>query len=210
MQDFEQLWDAPAPAGIVNERRHHVADFDATGRLLPRPDAWRTGEWVWHDVYRDVCPPGSPVPRFITDRVASDGTNYGINASLLVLEPSMVTFDDFMGWVSNATVRELVRHRWPWTDQQAATLYWSGRWTSLDPRYSLFYGYPSLTLARGLHYAGIKPWAWRKKGFARRIQRFPDQALWSRTFVRLMSERPELRRLGGLRRLERATREALR
>ncbi|MDF8264138.1 glycosyltransferase [Luteipulveratus flavus] len=210
VRDFERLWDVPAPAGIVNEHRHHMAEIDADGRLIPRRDAARTGEWVWHDVYRDVCPPGSPVPREITDRVALDPANYGINASLLVLEPSQSTFEDFMRWVGRGPVRELVCDRWAWTDQQAATLYWSGRWTSLDPRYSLFYGYPSVELGRGLHFAGVKPWSWRKKGFARRIQRFPDYALWSRQFLRLMTELPELRRLGGLRRLEQATREVLR
>lgn len=204
IRDFERLWDVPAPAGIVNERRHHMAEIDARGRLVPRPDALRTGRWVWHDVYDDICPPGSPVPQEVTDRVARDDTNYGINASVLVLQPSRATFDDFMHWVGRGTVRDLVRERWAWTDQQAATLYWSGRWTSLDPSYSLFYGHPSIELGRGLHFAGVKPWSWRKKGFARRIQRFPDYALWSRRFLELMREYPDFRRLKGLRRLEQA------
>lgn len=206
IHDFERLWDVPAPAGIVNEHRHHMAEIDVRGHLVPRPDAPSTGEWVWHDVYREVCPPGSLVPRDITDRVASDVTNYGINASLHVLEPSQTVFEDFMVWIGSGAVHELVRDHWAWTDQQAATLYWSGRWTSLDPSYSLFYGYPSIELGRGLHYAGVKPWSWRKKGFARRIERFPDYALWSRQFLQLMAQFPELRRVGSLCRLERAIR----
>jgi len=210
MRGFEQLWDMPAPSGIVNEHRHHMADIDVDGHLVPRPDALRTGEWAWHDIYRDICPPGSLIPQSITDRVASDPTNYGVNASLLVLEPSQDTFDDFMRWIRTGSVHDLVRYHWAWTDQQAATLYWSGRWTSLDPSYSLFYGYPSIDVGRGLHFAGVKPWAWRKKGFARRVKRFPDYALWSRQFLQMMTQLPELRRVGGLRRLEDATRRALR
>lgn len=202
VRDFDDLWDLPAPAGIVNEHRSHMADIDEEGRLVDRPDALETGEWVWHDHYRDICPPGAPVPKEITDRVATDVENYGVNASLLVLEPSKATFDDFMRWAGEGDVYDLVRDGWAWTDQQAATLYWSGQWTSLDPSYSMFYGYPAIELARGLHYAGIKPWSWRKKGFARRIERFPDYALWSRQYLEMVEDFPELRQLEGLRRLE--------
>lgn len=206
VRDFERLWDVPAPAGIINEHRAHMADIDDEGRLVERPDALETGEWVWHDVYRDTCPPGAPIPREITDRVSVDFENYGVNASLLVIEPSMAAYDDFTEWVGHGEVRQLVRDHWTWTDQQAATLYWSGQWTSLDPSYSMFYGYPTIELGRGLHYAGVKPWSWRKKGFARRFDRFPDYALWGRQFLEMVDELPELRSLGGLKQLERELR----
>ena len=94
-------------------------------------------------------------------------------------------------------------------DQQAATLYWSGRWTSVDPSFSTLYGYPSLELARGLHFAGIKPWSWRKKGFERRLRRFPDYRLWGTLYARMLDEVPELRRHAGLRRIEREIRTVL-
>jgi glycogenin glucosyltransferase len=209
LRDFERLWSIPAPAGIINESRAHMADIDGRGQLVARPDALRTGKWVWHDVYADICPPGTPIPREITDRVAVDFENYGVNASLLMVEPSMSTYHKFMDWVDHGEIRELVRNRWPWTDQQAATLFWSGQWTSLDPSYSIFYGYPTIELARGLHYAGVKPWSWRKKGFARRLDRFPDYALWGRRFLEMLDELPELRGVGGLKRLERELRTAL-
>ncbi|WP_114907246.1 glycosyltransferase [Ornithinimicrobium murale] len=209
VRDFERLWHAPAPAGIVNERREHMADIDHRGRLIPRPAALETGEWVWHDVYGDVCPPGAPVPREITDRVAFDVQNYGVNASLLVIKPSMATYRAFLRWIAEGEPHQLARDRWPWTDQQAATLYWSGNWTSLDPSYSMFYGHPSIELARGLHFAGVKPWSWRKRGFDRRLARFPDYALWSHRFLEMLEELPQLRSFGGLRRLERVLRRAL-
>lgn len=210
VRDFDRLWEVPAPAGIINEHKAHMADVDEQGRLVERPDALKTGRWVWHDVYGEVCPPGAPIPREITDRVATDYENYGVNASLLVLKPSMDTYEDFMRWVAEGEVRRMVRDEWAWTDQQAATLYWSGRWTSLDPGYSMFYGYPSIELGRGLHYAGVKPWSWRKKGFARRFDRFPDYALWGRQFLEMMNEFPELRSLGGLKQLERELRKVVR
>lgn len=209
LRRFDDLWSLPAPAGIINERREHLADIDPHGRLIPRPDAMDTGEWVWHDVYGDRCPPGHPVPREITDRVRTDVDNYGVNASLLVIEPSAQAYSDFMRWIGEGEVGRLARDGWSWTDQQAATLYWSGQWTSVDPRYSIFYGYPSIELAHGLHYAGVKPWAWRKKGFARRLERFPDYALWGHRFLEMVDDLPHLRGLRGLRLLERELREVL-
>lgn len=209
LRDFEQIWQLPAPAGIINERREHMADIDDQGKLIHRPDALRTGKWVWHDVYDDICPPGTPIPREITDRVAEDVENYGVNASLLLIEPSMATYREFMDWLDRGEVHDLVRNRWAWTDQQAATYFWSGRWTSLDPSYSIFYGYPSIELSRGLHYAGIKPWSWRKKGFARRLEHFPDYALWSKMFLEMLDELPALRNVGGIKRLERELRAVM-
>ncbi|GAB2727712.1 glycosyltransferase [Kitasatospora kifunensis] len=209
LRDFDDIWSLPAPAGIVNERREHMADIDDQGKLIDRPDARRTGKWVWHDIYDDICPPGSPIPREITDRVAVDFENYGVNASLLLLEPSIATYNEFMDWADRGEVRDFVQNRWAWTDQQAATYFWSGQWTSLDPSYSIFYGYPSIELSRGLHYAGIKPWSWRKKGFARRLERFPDYALWAKRFLEMLEELPELRRIGGLKRLEAEIRAAV-
>jgi hypothetical protein len=209
IRDFETLWTLPAPAGIINERREHMAEIDPAGRLVVRAESLDSGEWVWHDVYGATCPHGAPIPREITDRVSFDHDNYGVNASLLVVEPSISEYDRFMRWASAERVNDLLRHHWPWSDQQAATLYWSGRWTSVDPSFSTFYGYPSIDIARGLHFAGIKPWSWRKKGFARRLRRFPDYALWSDLFVEMLEQFPRLRELGGLRRLEREVSTAL-
>lgn len=209
VRDFDQLWSLPAPAGIINERREHMAEIDERGRLIVRPESLRSGQWVWHDVYQSICPHGSPIPREITDRVATDHSNYGVNASLLLVEPSVQVYDDFMRWVARRDIRDLVATHWSWTDQQAATLYWSGCWTSVDPSFSTFYGYPSIDSARGLHFAGIKPWSWRKKGFERRLVRFADYRLWGEQFVEMLEHTPRLRDHVGLRRLEDRIRSVL-
>jgi glycosyl transferase family 8 len=205
IRDFDTLWALPAPAGIINERREHMVELDREGSLVVRPD---TSTWIWHDVYGAICPHGAPIPREITDRVAFDPSNFGVNGSLILLEPSMAAYEDFIRWVSTPAVSGYIR-RWPWIDQQAATLYWSGRWTSVDPSFSTLYGYPSLELARGLHFAGIKPWSWRKKGFERRLVKFPDYRLWGTLYVEMLDAVPELREHPGLRRIEREIRTVL-
>lgn len=206
MRDYERLWELEPPAGIVNERRSHMAEIDASGQLVVRPDIVERAEWVWHRTYAHICPHGTPVPAEITDRVAADTTNYGINGSLVVLRPSMEEYDRFLRWAARPDIATLIEEGWPWTDQQAATLYWSGQWTSIDVSYSTLYGYPSLELARGLHFAGIKPWSWRKKGSSRRIRRFPDYRLWRDVYLEMLDEHPQLRSFAALARLERAVR----
>lgn len=209
IRDFEALWDLPAPAGILNERREHMAELDVDGRLVPRPESARTGKWIWHDIYDSIAPAGAAIPREVTDRVALDPNNYGVNASLVVLEPSMRTYQDFMAWAATPEIRPLLISQWRWVDQQAATYYWSGRWTNVDPSYSMLYGYPSLDLARGLHFAGVKPWSWRKKGFQRRLQLFPDYRLWADVFLEMLETYPVLRKHVGLRKIEAGLRHAL-
>lgn len=194
LRDFDSLWELDAPAGVINERRDHMVELDEAGRIVPR-DASAPTPSRWHEVYGSVCPHGTPIPKEITDRVGADPTNFGINGALFLLEPSLAEFDAFMAWIAEPERDELVRSLWPWPDMQAATLFWSGRWTSIDVSYAVLYGYPSLEFARGLHFAGVKPWSWRKKGFARRIERFADYRLWATTYQQFLRSTPELRDL---------------
>lgn len=197
LRDFDDLWELDAPAGVINERREHMVELDEDGRIVhPEERARRSS--IWHEVYGDVCPHGTPIPKEITDRVGADPTNYGINGSLFVFEPSAREHDAFLSWITEPPIAELVRDAWPWPDMQAATLYWSGRWTSIDVSWSTMYGYPSIDAVRGLHFAGVKPWAWRKDGFARRLQRFPDYGLWSTTYREMLWAHPELRAVSRL------------
>ena len=201
IRDFEDLWELPTPAGIINEHRSHMAEVDANGELIVRPETLTTGKWIWHDIYDEICPHGSLIPEEITDRVASDAENYGVNASLVLHEPSVGVYREFMAWAARPEIANLIRNEWSWIDQQAATLFWSGEWTSIDPSYSSFYGYPSLGLSRGLHFAGVKPWSWRKKGFERRLGRFPDYRMWADIYLEMFDAKPWFRQHGGLRKI---------
>ena len=141
--------------------------------------------------------------------MATDHANYGVNASLVVIEPSIEAYDDFMQWVARPEIASLVATSWPWIDQQAATLYWSGEWTNVDVSFSALYGYPSLQWVRGLHFAGVKPWSWRKKGFQRRLDLFPDYRLWADTYIEMLEVFPALRDHNGLRKIGRQLASAL-
>ncbi|MBI2705516.1 MAG: hypothetical protein HYX32_09535 [Actinobacteria bacterium] len=208
LRDFDSLWELATPAGVINERREHMVELDEAGQIVWLDDDSATSS-RWHEIYGAICPHGSMIPKEITDRVGSDPTNFGVNGSLFLLEPSAAEFGELMSWIRRPEMDELVRRLWPWPDMQAATLFWSGRWTSIDVSYSVLYGYPSLAFARGLHFAGVKPWSWRKKGFARRIERFADYRLWATTYLEMLASLPELRDLRRLKLLEDEIRAAL-
>lgn len=201
LRDFDDLWSVPAPAGIINEHRSHMAEIDPNGKLIIRPESIASGRGIWHEVYGSICPHGAAIPSELTDRVAVDFNNYGVNASLVVIKPSIEVYRNIMTWVSQPDISDMVRNHWPWVDQQAATLYWSGEWTNVDVSFSTLYGYPSLEAARGLHFAGVKPWSWRKKGFARRLHRFPDYRLWANIYLEMLESIPRLRQHASLRRI---------
>ena len=65
-----------------------------------------------------------------------------------MVAPSLADYKRFLGWAARPEIDDLIQHHWPWTDQQAATLYWSGQSTSVDVSYWTLYGYPSLAQAR--------------------------------------------------------------
>lgn len=201
LRGFDSLWRLDPPAGIINERREHIVELDERGRIVPRSDSTHPRS-VWHSLYVPICPHGTRIPREITDRVETDPSNRGVNGSLFVFEPSSHTHDEFMSWLSTPSIDALVRSQWPWPDQQAATLFWSGRWTSIDVSYSTLYGYPSVAAARGLHFAGVKPWSWRKRGFEYRLKRFSDYRLWASMYLQMLDSFQGLRSLRRLSLLE--------
>ena len=202
LRRYDHLFTLPPPAGIPNERKEHFVEVDARGEQRLPPGVRERGEWVWHDTYRDVCPHGSRIPREITDRVLSDPTNLGINGSVLVVSPSLREFREIMADLQSPRTRRLVTEYWEWPDQQYLTARWSGLWTSIDARFSGQCGYPGTRLLCGTHFAGVKPWYFRRVGNLARYARYEDFRLWYLTFVRMMeSERPELQKYPRLRTL---------
>ncbi len=201
LRDFGSLFTLDCPAGIVNERKEHFVELDPQGRQVFPEDLDTTGTWVWHRVYNGVCPHGRPVPREITDRVLTDPSNLGINGSLFVLEPSAIELERILLDVERPEVRRLVRDLYEWPDMQYLTGRWSGKWTSVDVSYSGFAGYPGLRYLRGTHFAGVKPWYFKREKTMARFSRYEDFQHWYRVFTAMM--RDHERSLGQNRRLVR-------
>ncbi|MBD05964.1 MAG: hypothetical protein CME24_16640 [Gemmatimonadetes bacterium] len=205
---YASLFQIEAPAGILNERKENFVETDSSGGYVVTPTAWKTGEWRWHDLYR-MCPHGHPIPRDLTDRVATDPTNMGINGSLFVMRPDRDEFDGILEDVKRPEIAARVGDAFDWPDMQYLTMRWSGQWRSVDVRFSALNGYPDLSLIWGTHFAGFKPWYFQRERAMRRYLRFPDFQLWFARYQQMVQRHPQLLEMGKLRRLNDAISQTL-
>jgi glycogenin glucosyltransferase len=204
LRHYDHLFTINAPAGILNERRSHVMEYDTDGTYVIPPSVAIDGTWKWHRIYDAVCPHGHPIPPEITDQVKTDATNMGLNGSLFVLEPSMAEFDAIVQDVRQPEMQRLVGDQFDWPDMQYLTARWSGKWTSIDVRFSGFSGYPNLSVLFGTHYAGFKPWSFKKRKAMARWGRYEDFQFWFHSYASMIEAHPRLRKV---KRLDRLLRE---
>jgi alpha-N-acetylglucosamine transferase len=204
LRHYDHLFSLDTPAGIINETKSHVVEIDDQGQYVIPPSVRVDGTWRWHRIYGGICPHGAHIPAEITDRVRLDPANMGINSSLLVLEPSMREFEAMLKDVRRPEILELIGSQFNWPEMQYLTMYWSGRWTNVDLRFSGFNGYPMLSVLFGTHYAGFKPWSFKKSKAMARWARYDDFRLWFHEYQEMTANAyPGLR---GIRRLDRLLR----
>lgn len=199
---YDHLFTLEAPAGIINERKEHFIESDGQGAYSTPEEVQRTGRWVWHRVYDAVCPHGHAIPAEVTDRVRDDPANMGINGSLFVFEPSAAELEAIRADVERPEISRLVGDQFVWPDMQYLTMRWSGRWSSIDARFSGLNGYPDLSLLCGSHFAGFKPWYFNRAKALARYARYPDYQLWFGVFEEMVADAcPQLQQVPKLRRM---------
>ena len=202
LKHYDHLFTLGAPGGIINEHKSHVMQIDSDGRYVIPQSVWTSGTWKWHRLYDGICPHGSKIPPEITDRVKADPSNMGINGSLFVLEPSVDEFNMIVEDVRHPSVLSLVGDLFDWPGMQYLTMRWSGTWTNIDLRFSGFNGYPSLSVLFGTHYAGFKPWSFKKAKAMARWARHDDFRLWFQEYTEMVTRAyPRLRKVRRLERL---------
>ena len=168
IENYNDLLDVDAPARILNESRSQFMETKGVDRS-------KITKQSWHEAYDDICLHGKPIPAYITDRVAVDPNNMGLNGSLFVFEPSMEEFKAIMQDIKRPEILELVGDKFDWPDTQYITMRWSGRWHCIDIKYSGFNGYPNLSVLNGTHFAGIKLWYFKRNPKAfKNYSRFED------------------------------------
>lgn len=202
LRNYDHLFLLDAPAGIINELKSHFIESNPDGSYLVPESVKTTGKWKWHRLYDGVCPHGHKIPREITDRVMEDVSNLGINGSLFVFEPSMDEFRAIEQDLRRPEVLSLVGDLYAWPDMQYLTARWSGRWTNIDLRFSGFSGYPCMSVLFGTHYAGFKPWSFKKSKAIARWGRYEDFQYWFQEYTAMVArDYPELQRVRGLAKL---------
>ncbi|MBN1935839.1 MAG: hypothetical protein JW934_14310 [Anaerolineae bacterium] len=202
LRHYDHLFRLDAPAGIINEDKYHFIEVNPDGSYHVSPDVEQSGTWNWHRIYGDICPHGQRIPREITDRIRDDPANLGIHGALFIFEPSMAELLAIQADLERPEIQERVGDLYCWPDMQYLTLRWSGRWTNVDLRFAAFNGYPALSVLFGTHFAGLKPWQFRRDKAIVRWGRYDDFQLWFRQYTAMVGrDYPSLQKLKRLKRL---------
>lgn len=181
---FDNLFDLNTPAGVLNESKDNMKDQYQTTEQMEK--------WEWHSKYEPLYGHSKVIPKEITDRpLLQPEVNMGINGGLMLLKPSDTDFVAFSEWCQQPE-NEAAIEKMPWPDMQAITAFYSGEWTNIDARYLGLYGYPNISSLKGIHFIGPKPWQRRAKGFAYRLNNYPDYKLWAEEYLIMCSQRPDL------------------
>lgn len=188
LSDYDALFDLPAPAGIINEKKEYCLEYEDGKYIIP--DSVEIDcTWNWHKIYADV-PHGTLIAKEITDRIKTDKLNLGVNTSLCLFNPSMKEFNAILEDLENTeTQSEISTYNWP--EMQYITDRLSGQWTNIDLRYSSFNGYPKIECLKGIHFAGLKPWNMKNKS-VKSFGKFDDYKLWFYTYTKMCQNIPAL------------------
>ncbi len=202
LKNYDHLFTLNTPAGIVNENKAHFVNSDAAKQYITSTEFIKTGKWEWHQQYDAICPHGHGIPAEVTDRVREDPANMGINGSLMALTPSMSELAAIKEDVQKPEVLKYIGNLFDWPETQYLTMRWSGKWNSVDIRFCGFKGYPSLSALFGTHYAGVKPWDFKREKVLLRYSRYEDFRLWHKEYVTMLTRAyPKLIRVKKLERL---------
>lgn len=190
LKDFDSLFELNAPAGIINEKKEYCMEYLEKKYIIP-DSAYVDKTWKWHRIYQNI-PHGTKIPKEITDRIKFDKENMGVNASLMLFEPSMDLYNSILQDMKNpVTQKDISQYNWP--EMQYITLKLSGKWTNIDLRYSSFNGYPYIDILNGIHYAGLKPWNIKNKSI-KSYGRFEDYRLWFKVYTNMIDEYSKLKK----------------
>lgn len=188
LKHYSHLFCLETPAGILDENKYHCIEVNSDNQYIVPEDVEVTGKWLWHSVYDRLCPHGCRIPKTITDRVKEDPANMGMNGSLFVFKPDMQEFVAILADLHDPNLHKLLSDQFHWPDMQYLTLRWSGQWTNIDLRFSGFNGYPSLSVLFGTHFAGFKPWYFKKCKTMQCYARYHDFQLWFRNFTTMVEQ----------------------
>ena len=189
LRNYDSLFDLPAPAGIINEKKEFCMEY-ADGKYIIPKTLEENGEWLWHDHYKEY-PHGSKLPKEMTDRIHVDKENMGVNASLMLFKPTMSLYNSIMDDLAIKEIQEEIS-LYSWPEMQYITVKLSGEWTNVDLKYSSFNGYPTIDVLYGIHYAGLKPWSIKNKSI-KSYGKFEDYQLWFLSYLKMIDTYQELK-----------------
>ena len=185
----DHLFSLNAPAGSFIEDKDQFISYDRRGNYILPPD----GRIKWYQTFCKCCGHGKLIPRELTDRVATNFRNSGIGASIMLLEPRKGEKESIIQDVSQGKMKWLVQDKFIWPEQQYLTLRYSGKWTSVNPRFYGLQGYPHWSVLYSVQYAGDKPWFLDSKADMSVRTQYPDFVLWHKYYAEILDRFPNYR-----------------
>ena len=187
----DHLFTLDAPAGCFLEDKDHFIYYDKNGDYKMPPE---TGI-EWYNIYCDKLTHGMKVPKEFTDRVLTDFKNSGIGGGLMLLEPKIGEFDEIIKDVSRGKMRYLLENKFVWPEQQYLTGRYSGKWTSINPRFFGLQGYPDWSVLYGLQYGGDKPFMLDSKFDIKIRVSYRDYQLFHDIYRDIIKKNPSFKNL---------------
>lgn len=184
----DHLFTLNAPAGSLIEYKDQLITYDKNGNYVYPRD----GELKWYKEMCDCCEHGKKIDKKITDKVFSDFKNSGVAAGLWLLEPKEGELDRILKDVSQGRSKWLVGQKYVWPEQQYLTGFYSGRWTSINPRFYGLQGYPHWSVLYSMQYAGDKPFVEQSKAPITERMKYADFVLWHQFYYEILKAHPDL------------------
>ncbi len=191
VRHYDALFSVPTPAGMLNEKKSNCLEWDESGKYIYPDSIEKEGKWNWHERYEPAAPHGAPIPKEMTDRPLYDHSNLGLNGSIYVFDTSAKELQSIIEDVERPDIKELVGDKFKWPDMQYFTVRWSGKWHSIDIKFSSFNGYPAIKYLCGCHYSGFKPWYFKQKGLKNYMEH-EDFIFWYKNYLSMLEEYPGL------------------
>lgn len=184
----DHLFTLNAPAGCLIEKKEQLITYDKNGMYVYPKD----GELKWYKEMCDCCGHGKKIDKNLTDKVFSDFKNSGIGGGIMLLEPKTGELDKILKDVSQGKGKWLVGQKYVWPEQQYLTGFYSGKWTSINPRFFGLQGYPHWSVLYGLQYGGDKPFVEQSKAPITERMKYDDFVLWHQYYYDVLKIHPEL------------------
>jgi hypothetical protein len=191
IRNYDALFAVPTPAGMLNEKKSNCLEWDESGKYIYPDSIEKEGKWNWHKMYEPAAPHGEKIPKEITDRPLFDPSNLGLNGSIYVFDTSVKELDSIIEDIERPEIKRLVGDLFKWPDMQYFTIRWSGKWHSIDIKFSSFNGYPAIKYLCGCHYSGFKPWYFKQKGLKNYMEH-EDFIFWYKNFLSMLDDFPEM------------------
>ncbi len=189
LQYPDHLFTLDAPAGCLIETKELLISYDDEGNYIYPKD----GKPEWYKKMCDCCGHGKKIPKEMTDKIRTNFTHSGIGGGLLLLEPKENELKNILKEISTDPYKKLVSSKFVWPEQQYLCLRYSGKWTSINPRFFGLQGYPHWSVLYGVQYGGDKPFILKSKMDIGERIKYPDFILWHRYYSLILEEYPSLK-----------------